>query len=79
MSAGELCDLTASELRSRLVDGEVSPAEIVESCLRRIEAVEDRVRAFLTPTPDVARERAAAVAGSPGPAAGAVAGGPRLP
>ncbi|HZP91136.1 MAG TPA: Asp-tRNA(Asn)/Glu-tRNA(Gln) amidotransferase subunit GatA [Actinomycetota bacterium] len=63
MSAGELCDLTASELRSRLVDGEVSPAEIVESCLRRIEAVEDRVRAFLTPTPDVARERAAAVAG----------------
>ncbi len=50
MSAGELCDLTASELRSRLVDGEVSPAEIVESCLRRIEAVEDRVRAFLSPT-----------------------------
>src|SRR5581483_4955968 len=50
------------ELRSRLVRGEVSTVEIVESCLHRIEAVEGRVRAFLTPTPDVARAQAEAVA-----------------
>ena len=62
MSADELCDLRASELRSRLVRGEVSTVEIVESCLHRIEAVEGRVRAFLTPTPDVARAQAEAVA-----------------
>jgi aspartyl-tRNA(Asn)/glutamyl-tRNA(Gln) amidotransferase subunit A len=62
VSADELCDLRASELRSRLVRGEVSTVEIVESCLHRIEAVEGRVRAFLTPTPDVARAQAEAVA-----------------
>ena len=44
-----------------LRDGSVGVAELTESCLARMDAVEDRVEAFLTPTPQVARERAAAV------------------
>jgi aspartyl-tRNA(Asn)/glutamyl-tRNA(Gln) amidotransferase subunit A len=57
----DLCDLTGSELGAKLRAGEITSAELTESCLRRVEAVEDRVQAFLTLTPEVARERAAAV------------------
>ena len=56
----ELCDLTASELGARLGAGETSSAEITASCLARIDAVDDRVRAFLTRTDSLAREQAAA-------------------
>ncbi|MBI2237448.1 MAG: Asp-tRNA(Asn)/Glu-tRNA(Gln) amidotransferase subunit GatA [Actinobacteria bacterium] len=56
-----MCDVTASELGARLRAGGVSAVEITESCLTRMEAVEDRVRAFLTPTAEMARERAAAI------------------
>jgi len=55
----ELCDLTASELAERLRAGETSSAEIVESCLARADAVDDRIAAFLTRTADLAREQAA--------------------
>ena len=55
----ELCDLTGSELAARIAGGEVTATEVVESSLRRIEAVDDEVRAFLTRTPEVALERAA--------------------
>jgi len=57
----ELCDLTATELAGKLRANEISAVEIVESSLARIDAVDDRVQAFLTPTPDRARERAKAV------------------
>jgi len=57
----ELCDLTATELAGKLRAKETSAAEIVESSLARIEAVDGRVQAFLTPTPDLARERARAL------------------
>ena len=56
----ELCDLTASELASKLRAGESSSAEVTESCLARIEAVDARVGAFLARTPELARERAEA-------------------
>ncbi len=56
----ELCDLTASELGARLRAGETSSADIVASCARRIDDVDERVRAFLTRTDDLAREQAAA-------------------
>jgi aspartyl-tRNA(Asn)/glutamyl-tRNA(Gln) amidotransferase subunit A len=55
----ELCDLTGSELAAKISGGEVSATDVVESSLRRIEAVDDDVRAFLTRTPEVALERAA--------------------
>ncbi|MEX2276072.1 MAG: Asp-tRNA(Asn)/Glu-tRNA(Gln) amidotransferase subunit GatA [Actinomycetota bacterium] len=57
----ELCDRTASDLAPLLAGGEISAVQIAESCLARVDAVEERVRAFLTVTPDVARERAAAL------------------
>jgi aspartyl-tRNA(Asn)/glutamyl-tRNA(Gln) amidotransferase subunit A len=71
----ELCDLTASDLAARLRAGETSSAEVTESCLDRMEAVDGRVRAFLARTPELARERAAAAdaritAGDAPPAAG---------
>jgi aspartyl-tRNA(Asn)/glutamyl-tRNA(Gln) amidotransferase subunit A len=55
----ELCDLTGSELATRIAGGDVTATEVVESSLRRIDAVDDDVRAFLTRTPEVALERAA--------------------
>ena len=55
----ELCDLSGSELSSRLRTGEITAVALAESALARREAVDDRVGAFLTPTPEVALERAA--------------------
>jgi aspartyl-tRNA(Asn)/glutamyl-tRNA(Gln) amidotransferase subunit A len=57
----ELCDQTGTELAARLRAGEVSAVEIVRSSLERVGAVDDRVKAFLTLTPEVALERAQAV------------------
>ena len=57
----EVCDLTASELAEQLRAGDLSAAELTESSLRRVEAVDGDVKAILTPTPEVARERAQAV------------------
>jgi aspartyl-tRNA(Asn)/glutamyl-tRNA(Gln) amidotransferase subunit A len=57
----ELCDLTGHELTELLARGEASAAEITESALARIEAVDDRLHAFLLVTADDARRRAAEV------------------
>ncbi|MFN2543750.1 MAG: Asp-tRNA(Asn)/Glu-tRNA(Gln) amidotransferase subunit GatA [Actinomycetota bacterium] len=54
----ELCDRTASELAGELAAGDVKASEIVDSCLERIDAVEERVKAFLKLTPDFAQELA---------------------
>jgi aspartyl-tRNA(Asn)/glutamyl-tRNA(Gln) amidotransferase subunit A len=72
----ELCDRTATELAAGLRSGEFTAVDVAQSSLTRIEAVDDRVKAFLTPTPEVALERAAELdvhraTGAPqGPAAG---------
>ncbi|MGZ4125376.1 MAG: Asp-tRNA(Asn)/Glu-tRNA(Gln) amidotransferase subunit GatA [Actinomycetota bacterium] len=58
MIVPELCDLTAVELATRLRAGETSSLEITESCLARIDAVDERLGSFLTPTPELAREQA---------------------
>ncbi|MEA2521071.1 MAG: aspartyl-tRNA(Asn)/glutamyl-tRNA(Gln) amidotransferase subunit [Actinomycetota bacterium] len=55
----ELCDRTATELAGKLRAGEITAVELAESSLARVEAVDDRVAAFLTKTPQVALERAA--------------------
>jgi aspartyl-tRNA(Asn)/glutamyl-tRNA(Gln) amidotransferase subunit A len=60
--APDLCDLTGSELGAKLRAGEVTSAGITESCLSRIDAVDESVKSFLTLTPDVARERAEQIA-----------------
>jgi aspartyl-tRNA(Asn)/glutamyl-tRNA(Gln) amidotransferase subunit A len=57
----ELCDLTATELAGKLRASEISAVEIVDSSLTRIDALDAHVQAFLTPTPDLARDRAKAI------------------
>jgi aspartyl-tRNA(Asn)/glutamyl-tRNA(Gln) amidotransferase subunit A len=57
----ELCDLPGHELGRRFRAGEASALDAVESCLRRIEAVDGRVNAFLERTDDAARRAARAV------------------
>jgi aspartyl-tRNA(Asn)/glutamyl-tRNA(Gln) amidotransferase subunit A len=54
-----LCDLSGAELSSRLAAGDITAGEILASTHARIDAVDDRVHAFLTPTRQLATERAA--------------------
>ena len=51
--------LTAHEARDLLRKGEITSTELTEAVLRRIEEVDDRVKAFLTFTPEVALAHAA--------------------
>src|SRR6266511_4228666 len=55
---GDLCDLTGHELARLLRNGEAGATEIVESALRRIEALDERLYAFLVVTEGLARPRA---------------------
>ncbi|HTG47310.1 MAG TPA: Asp-tRNA(Asn)/Glu-tRNA(Gln) amidotransferase subunit GatA [Actinomycetota bacterium] len=54
----ELCDQDGATLSAKLTAGEVSAVEIVRSSLERIERVDPQLHAFLTPTPQLAIERA---------------------
>ena len=64
----ELFRLGIAETRELLEKGEVSPAEVLDSVLGRIEAVEERVKAYVTVTPDKARQMSAS--GKDGPLSG---------
>ena len=57
----ELCDLDAHELGRALRARETTALEILESCFSRIEAVDERLGAFLQVTGDRGREEARAV------------------
>jgi amidase len=54
----ELHDLTALESAAAVRSGDVSPVELVDHALDRIAALDDQVGAFVTLTPDAAREQA---------------------
>jgi aspartyl-tRNA(Asn)/glutamyl-tRNA(Gln) amidotransferase subunit A len=54
----ELCDRTGHELAGMLRAGECSALDLTDSCLGRIDAVDDRVKAFLEVTADRARDQA---------------------
>jgi amidase len=56
----EIHDLTVTELSAAIRAGQLSPVEITEHYLQRIERLNDQVGAFYTVTPEVAREQAAA-------------------
>jgi aspartyl-tRNA(Asn)/glutamyl-tRNA(Gln) amidotransferase subunit A len=56
----ELYELTIHELHAKLKAGEVTSVEATRSILGRIEAVEDKVSAFITVTPEEALNNAAA-------------------
>ena len=45
--AGELIKLTAAELAARIARGELTALEVTEAHLARIEAVDEKVNAFL--------------------------------
>ena len=58
MNAAELSSLTIHEARSLLDDREISSVELTRAVLERVAEVEDRVKAFVTVTEDLAIERA---------------------
>jgi len=57
----ELHEMTAWELAGYLQTGEVSAVDAVDACYARIDAVEDSIKAFLTLTPQIARQQAEAI------------------
>ncbi|MGQ9729636.1 MAG: Asp-tRNA(Asn)/Glu-tRNA(Gln) amidotransferase subunit GatA [Candidatus Zipacnadales bacterium] len=57
----QLYELTAHEVAEKLARREISSVEVVQNQLARIEAVEDKINAFLTLTPELAMEQAQAV------------------
>ncbi len=58
----EPCDLTAVEARASIGRSELSPVELLESCLARIDAVDPAVNAMVTRADERAREEAATAA-----------------
>ena len=44
----DLCDLTASKLRRMIGRKDISPIELVESCIDRIESVDGQLNAMVT-------------------------------
>ena len=55
----ELCDLSAWELKSNIARGDISPVELMESCITRIEDVNPAVNAVVATCYERARSEAA--------------------
>ena len=55
----ELFEYTASQLSGMLREKKVSAAEVTQSVLDRIEAVDEKVKAYLTVTGEEAKKQAA--------------------
>ncbi len=76
----EICRMDAVSLAAKIRSKELSPTEVTEAVLARMEKLNPVLGAFCTPTPDVARQQAKAVeaeimAGRPvGPLAGVPVG-----
>lgn len=58
MAHQELLDFDVAALGAKLRSKEISPVELTQAYLDRIEAVEERVLSYITVTADVAREAA---------------------
>ncbi|MEC8641734.1 MAG: amidase family protein [Pseudomonadota bacterium] len=54
----DLCDLTATELRRMIGRKDISPVELVESCIDRVESVDGSLNAMVTKSYDRARAEA---------------------
>ncbi len=54
----DLCDLTASELRRMIGRKDISPVELVDSCIERIESVDGPLNAMVTKSYERARTEA---------------------
>ena len=57
-TGNDICRMDARTLASNIRAKELSPVEVVEAVLARMEKLEPTLHAFCTPTPDVARETA---------------------
>ena len=57
---GDFAYMTAIELKDRIARKEVSPVDVVEASLRRMEALEPTLNCFVEPTPDMALDAARA-------------------
>jgi len=77
-SNDEICRMEAFEVAARVRAGELSPVEVVDAVLERMERLEPELHAFCTPTPDLAREEARRLEDeiSPGEDPGPLAGVP---
>ncbi|MEU1431882.1 amidase family protein [Nocardia sp. NPDC005746] len=58
----ELCFLPATELVARIRSRELSPVELTEAVLDRMQEMDPLLHAFCTPTPEPARRRARLIA-----------------
>ena len=58
MDAKELCYLSAGQLGRMIQGKEVSPVEVMEAHISRIEALEPQLNSFITFLPDQARKEA---------------------
>ena len=57
-SANEICRMDAVTIANRVKAKELSPVEVVDAVLARMDKLEPTLHAFCTPTPDLARETA---------------------
>ncbi len=58
MNANDLCYLPATELRNLYQTGEVSPVEVTEAVLARIDRFNPHINAYVTVTSQLARQQA---------------------
>ena len=58
-NANPLWQLTVAEASRLLAGREISSAELTDACLERIDAIDDRISAYVTVTADLARRQAA--------------------
>ena len=56
--ANELHDLSIADLSSLIAARKLSPVDLVEALIQRVEQYDDQVRAFITRTFDLARRQA---------------------
>jgi aspartyl-tRNA(Asn)/glutamyl-tRNA(Gln) amidotransferase subunit A len=79
-SANEICRMDAVTLAEKIRTRQLSPTEVTDAVIARMEKLNPVLGAFCTPTPDIARQQANAVeadimAGRPvGPLAGVPVG-----
>ena len=55
----QLCDLTALDARQKIGTKEISPVELLESCIARTESINPTINSVVTTCFDRAREEAA--------------------
>ena len=76
----EICSMEATEISGLVRSGNLSPVEVADAVLDRMERLEPTLHAFSTTTPEIAREQAKRIekeiseGGDPGPLAGVPVG-----